>query len=99
MPRRAQPVGRVGVADVAELGFGLGSWCVDDLRAQHLAAEARVDVRLLAPQPVVHVERRHAVAELGEHVPEACRVGPTRHEARDLAAGLDQPVPADVALD
>ena len=36
---------------------------VDDLRAEALAAEARVLVRLGAAEPVVHVQRRDAVAE------------------------------------
>ena len=36
---------------------------VDDLGAERLATEARVRVGLRAPQPVVHVQRRHSVAE------------------------------------
>ena len=37
---------------------------VDHLGAEHVAAEARVDVRLLAAQAVVHVQRRDGVVEL-----------------------------------
>ena len=43
----------------------------DHLRAEPLLAEARVLLGLLASEPVVHMERRNAVAEGSERVPEA----------------------------
>ena len=59
--------GRLGVAEVAQLGLvEPRPSSADDLRAEHLAAEARVAVGLLAPQAVVDVERRDAVAELAQ---------------------------------
>jgi len=45
------------------------------------------------------VQRRDAVAELAQDVPEAGRVGASGHEAGNLAAGLDQLVAADVLGD
>ena len=99
MPRGAEPFGRVRVADVAQLSLGLRRRCVDDLGAEHVAAEARVDVGLIPAQSVVHVQRGNAIAELAEDVPEARRVGPARDEARGLASGRDQIVAADVPLD
>ena len=64
MSRRAEPVGRVRVADVAQLGLRLSRGRVDHLSTEHVAAEAGVDVRLLAAQAVVHVQRRDGVVEL-----------------------------------
>ena len=48
---------------------------------------------------MVDVERRDAVAERAERVPETGRVGAARDEAADLAAGLDQVVLPDVVFD
>ncbi len=98
VPGRPQTVGGVRVADLAQLGLRLGGRCVHDLRAEHVAAEAGVDLGLLAAQPVVHVQRGDAIAELGQHVPETGRVGPAGDEARDLASGRDQLMPADVRV-
>ena len=56
-------------------------------------------VRLGAAEPVVHMERRDAVAELAERVPEAGRVGPAGDEREHLAAGRNQVVTADLLLD
>ena len=92
----AQPVGCVRVADVAQLGLRLRRRRVDDLGTEHVATEAGVDVGLLAAQSVVHMQGRDHVAELLKHVPEARRVGPAGDEARDLASGRDQLMPADV---
>jgi len=72
---------------------------VHHLGAEPLGAEARVGVGLRAPQPVVDVQRGDAVAELAERVVQARRIGAARDEAEGLAAGLDQPVPADVVFD
>ena len=97
--RRAQPVGRERVADLAQLVLGRPAAAVDDLGAEHVAAERRVLLRLRSAQSVVDVQRRDLVAELAQRVPEAGRVGAARDEAGHLAAGRDQPVPADVGLD
>jgi hypothetical protein len=48
---------------------------------------------------VVDVQGGDAVSELGERVVQARRVGAARDQAEDLAAGVDQPVPADVRFD
>ena len=64
VPRRAQPVGGDRVAQVAQLGLGPARrGRVHDLRAEGLAAEARVLVGLGAAQAVVHVQRGDPVAE------------------------------------
>src|SRR5437763_459271 len=60
-----------------------------DLRAERLSAEARILLGVDATQLVVHVERRDAIAERVEHVPQAGRVGAARDEARRLGAGRD----------
>src|SRR5437764_1273515 len=70
-----------------------------DGRSEQLGAEAGVLVRLLAAQLVVHVQRRDAVAQRAEQMPEAGRVGAARDETRHVAAGRDQLVGADEALD
>ena len=72
---------------------------VDDLRPEQLAAKARVLLRLLAAQAVVHVQRRDAVAELPQHVPQAGRIGAAGDEAGHLRSGLDQLELADKGLD
>jgi hypothetical protein len=88
------------VAEVAELGLGgAGSVRLDDLGAEHLRAEAGVFFRLLPAQRVVHVDGGNGVAELAERMPEAARVGAAGDEARHLAAGRDQVVLTDEALD
>jgi len=48
---------------------------------------------------MVHMERRDAVAERRQNVPEARRVGTARNKARDLASGRDQLVLDDERLD
>ena len=48
---------------------------------------------------MVHVHGRDAVAERAERVPEAGRVGAAGDETADVAARLDQVVPADVLFD
>src|SRR5439155_348441 len=97
---RTQALTCDGIALVAQLGLAEAAPVqLDDLGTERLAAEARVLVRLGAAQPVVHVQRGDAVAELAQRVPEAGRVGAAGDEAADLAARLDQLVPADQLLD
>ena len=60
---------------------------------------ARVGLRLLATKAVGDVYGGDAVAEDAEDVPEAGRVGPSRDEARDLAARRDQVPAADPGFD
>ena len=64
MPRGAEPVGRVGVTDLAQLGLRPSGRGVNHLRTEHVAAEACIDVGLLPAQAVVHVQRGDGVAEL-----------------------------------
>ena len=98
MARGPQPVGRERVAKVAQLRFRRpGS--LDDLGAEGFPAEAGVLVGLGAAQPVRDVQRRGAVAELSEGVPETGRVRTARDETGDVAARLDQALLADVRLD
>ena len=59
----AQAVGGERVAEVAQLGLGRAGG-LDDFRAESLAAEARVLVRLGTAQPVRDVQCRDPVAEL-----------------------------------
>ena len=99
MPRRAQPVGRDGVAQLAQLLLGRSAAHLHHCGAKDVTAKACVRSRLLAAQPVIDVQRRGAVAELPQRVPEARRVGAARDETGDVAAGRDQLVPADVLLD
>ena len=101
MARGAQSVAGEGVAELAERVFGRarGRRSLDDFGAEGLAAEMGVLVRLGAAEPVVHMERRDAVAELAERVPEAGRVGPAGDEREHLAAGRNQVVTADLLLD
>src|SRR5262249_24473066 len=100
VPRRTDPVGRDGVAKLAELRLGRTHRPdADDLGAELLAAEARVPVRLGSAQPVVDVERGDPVAELPQAAPQARRVGAARDQAGHLAAEIDQLVAADVLLD
>ena len=98
---RAEAVPGEGVAQVAERLFGgaCGRGRFDDLCSQLLAAEARVLLRLGAPELVVHVERVDSVAERAQHMPEAGRVRAAGDEREHLAAGRDQLVAADVLLD
>ena len=60
---RAQQLGLLGVAQVAQLGLGRAGRA-HDAGAEALGAPARVVVRLRAAQPVIDVERRDLVAEL-----------------------------------
>jgi hypothetical protein len=99
MTRGAQPVAGERVADAAQLVLGRPSAAVHDLGSEHLAAVARILVRLEAAQAVVDVERRDAVAEGAQHVPETRGVGAAGDEADHLAAGRDQAGTANVALD
>src|SRR4029077_10618936 len=64
-----------------------------------LGTPCSVGVGLRAAQPVIDVQRRHAIAELAERVVEARRVGAARGEAEHGAARLDQLVAPDVLLD
>src|SRR5262249_9074206 len=97
---RAQTVARERVPLLAELGLGASRAVeVDHVGAEDVAAEARVRLRLLAAQPVVDVQRADAIAEQSQHVPQAGRVRPGGDEAADLAARLDQAVPANVLFD
>ena len=70
-----------------------------DLGVEPLGTPARVCSRLIAPQPVVDVQRGDAEAELAKRVEEARRVRAARDEAQHLTTRLDQVVPADVRLD
>jgi hypothetical protein len=87
------------VAALAQLGLGPGAVRLDDLRAQGLAAEARVLVRLGAAQAMVDMDRRDGVTERAEGVPQAGRVGAARDEAGRRAAARDQVECANVRLD
>ena len=60
----------------------------DHLGAEHLGAEAGVLLGVGTAQLVVHVQRRGAVSERPEQMPEAGRVGAARDEAGDPAAGV-----------
>ena len=72
---------------------------LDDLCSEHVSAEARVRVGVLAAQLVIHVQRRHAVPETGERMLQTGRVGASGDETAHLAARLDQLVRADVLFD
>ena len=80
VPGCPQTVGRERVADPAPVVLRLPAAAVDDLRAEHVAAERGVVVGFLPAKTVVHVQRRDAVAELSQHVQEAGGVGSARHE-------------------
>ncbi len=100
MAGRAQAVAPDRVALLPQLGLAQAAAVeLHDLRAECLRAEARVALRGGPAQQVVDVERRDAVAERAEHVPQARRVRSAGDEAADAAARLDQGVPADVLLD
>ncbi len=100
MARRPRAPGRHSVAQRAKLGFGEArTGTVDHFCTQPLGAEARVRIRFRAPERVVHVEGRDAVAQRAENVPETGRIGSPRDETHHVAAGLDQAVPANVPLD
>ena len=70
-----------------------------DLRAEDVCAEACVPVGVGSAELVVDVERRDAIAEQAEHVPEAGRVGAARNETGDLTARGNQLVLTDEPLD
>jgi hypothetical protein len=97
---RPQAVASDGTPLLAQRGLGEPSaGALHDLGAERLDAEASVLGGIGAAQLVIHVQRRDPIAERAEHVPEAGRVGAPGDETRDLAAGRDQLVPADEALD
>ena len=100
MAGRAEAIASDRVALLAQLGLAQPAAVeLDHLGAERLGAEARVLVGLRAAEPVVHVQRRDAVAERAERVPQARRVGSAGDEAAHLPARLDQVVRADVLLD
>ena len=91
VPGRSQRPRGHRIAEVAQLGFGATS---SGRRLDDLGSQARrrngVGLGLLAAKPVVHVERRCAIAQLAQCVPEAGRVGAAGDEADDLTARRDQ---------
>ena len=99
VPGRPQTVGRERVADLAQLLLRRASSPVDDLRPEHLAAEARVLGGLLAPQSVVDVERGDARSR----APAArARGRSSRHPRRRAPSPLprrDELQSSDVRLD
>ena len=100
MPRRTQAMSLgKAVTELAELRLVTCGRRLDHIGSQQFAAVARVPLRLLAAEAVIHVHCRDAISELPRHVPEACRIGATRHEAPDLSAGDDQIVSADRLFD
>ena len=99
VPGGAETVGRERVPDLAPVVLGAPAAAVDHLRAEPLGAEARILVGGVTPQPVIHVQRGDAIAELRQDVPETGRVGAARDEAGHVAARRDQVVPADQLLD
>src|SRR5579864_9357665 len=71
-----QPIGSDGTPLLAERGFREPVAVeLHDLSAEDGCAEARVPVGVGSAELVVDVERRDAIAERAEHVPEAGRVG------------------------
>ncbi len=88
VPGCPQPVGRERVADLAPVVLRLPAAAVDDLGAEHVAAERGVLVGLLPAKAMVHVERGDLVAELSQHVPEAGGVGSARDEASHAAPAV-----------
>ena len=100
VPGRAQSVARDGIALLAQLRLAEPlSIELDHFRTQHVPAEACVGRGVVAAEQMVHMQRRHAVAERAEGVPQAGRVSSPGDEAADLAARLDQVIPADVLFD
>ena len=99
MTGRAEAVGRIRVADVPELRLGARRRRCDDVGTERFRAKSRVGVGFGPAEPVLHVKRRHVVAERAQRVPQAGRVGAAGDEAENVTAGRDQLVPADVHLD
>ena len=100
MPGGAEPLAPDRATLLAERGFGEAAAVeLHDLGIEHVRAEAGVLVGVRAPQLVVHVERRNAIPERAEDVPETGRVRAARDEARDVAAGWNQLVLAHEPLD
>src|SRR5581483_3848099 len=100
MPRRAQLARAERIAHVPQLGLRrTASRGLHDLGVEPLRAPRGIGIRLGAATAVVDVQSGDAVPELAERMEEARRVGAPGDEAEDLAAGLDQLVAADVALD
>src|SRR5262249_54867377 len=96
----AQRGARQRVALIAELRLGeTAPVSLYDVGTEHLGAKARVLVGGRAAQLVVHVQRRYAVAERPEDVPETRGVRAAGDEAAHLAAGRDQVVRPDEGLD
>src|SRR5882757_9680211 len=74
VPSRAQSVACDGIALRAQLRLTEAAPVVlDDVGAEHVTAEARVLLGGCTTELVVHVQRRHAIAELAQRVPEARR--------------------------
>ena len=101
MAGRSEPVARDRVAQLAQLRLG-------QARARPARRPPRRARSRRSARPPRNRRRaglwftcsaEYRVAERAQRVPEAGRVGAARDEAADLAAGLDQPVPADVLLD
>src|SRR5712691_341086 len=100
VPGRAQAIACDGVTLVAQLSLAEPAPIeLDDVGAERLAAEACILLGSCAAELVVHVQRRDGIAELAQCVPETRGVRAARDEAADLAARLDQLVPADVRFD
>src|SRR5207245_1376669 len=96
---RAEPVGRERVANVAQLSLVCATRRrLYDLGAELLRTEACVLVGLDSAESMVDMERRDAVAERRQNVPEARRVGTARNKTGDLAPGRDQLVLPDERL-
>jgi hypothetical protein len=90
---RRQPVARVPQRRLGRSRDGRPA--VDHLGPERLATEACVSLRLVGAEPMIDVRGGDAVAELAEDVPQAGGIGAAGDEARDLAPGRKQVVPAD----
>ena len=100
MPRCAQPFARDRVTLLAKLGLAEAVAVeLDHVSAERIRTEARVLVGFGAAKLVIHVHRRHAVAEAVESVPEAGGVGAAGYEAANRAARLDQLMRTDEGVD
>src|SRR4029079_11184596 len=82
--------GRERVAEVAPIVLGRPTGRVHHFCTETLRAETRVVVGVSSAQSVVHVQRRDAIAERRQHMPEARRVGAARDEAGHGPTRRDQ---------